>query len=131
MNTNKSLHILHIEGDETLAEACWEALVKCGLEFRVTLATTPGSYKKVLEEGDVDIVLCDSCGYDFDGEQALLYVRANYPEIPVLFLAEFYANRDPRVLMAEGATECLSTEHLRKLSSAILRAIPSQVQPGA
>jgi len=122
MTAARCLHILHIEGDETEAEACWEVLVECGLEFQVTLATTQESYKKVLEAGDVDIVLCDSCGYHFDGGEALNYIRENYPEIPVLFLSEVYANRDPRLLKAEGAADCLSKAHLRRVAPAILRA---------
>jgi DNA-binding NtrC family response regulator len=122
MSEARSLHILHIQGDEMQAEACWEALADSGLEFQVTLATTPESYKKALEAGDVDVVLCDSCGYDFDGEEALLYVRANYPGIPVLFLSDSYANRDPHVLKSEGAVDCLSTQHLRRLAPVILQA---------
>ena len=122
MRTAGSLHILHIESDETLAEECWRALLDCGLEFKVTLATTRDAYRKALAAGDVDIVLSDSCGYDFDGAEALDYVRVNYPGIPMLVLSDCYVNRDPRLLKAEGAADCLSMGHLRRLAPAILRA---------
>ena len=122
MSEVRSLHILHIEDDESHAEMSWKALAKRGLDFHVTLAMTRDAYKKALEQGDVDIVLSDSRGSDFEGEEALRYVRANYPAIPFLFLSGSYAKRDPRALKAEGATECLVKGNWRALVPAILRA---------
>ncbi|MGE5624486.1 MAG: response regulator [Bacillota bacterium] len=122
MNADKSLHILHIEDDESHAEMIWKALDKSGLDYRVTLVMTRESYKNALREGDVDIVLSDSRGYDFEGVDALRYVRKNYPGIPFLFLSGSYVCRDPNVLKAEGAAECLLKGQLRGLVPAIQRA---------
>ena len=118
----RSLHILHIEDDETHAEMSWKALAKRGLDFRVTLAMSQESYKKALEQGDVDIVLSDSGGDDFEGEEALRYVRENHPGIPFLFLSGSYAKRDPRTLKSEGAADCLVKGNWRDLVPAIRRA---------
>jgi CheY-like chemotaxis protein len=122
MHDTKTLHILHIEDDECDAELIWRMLDKFGIDYRVTLAMTRDAYQKALREGGVDLVLSDSRGYDFDGEEALRFVRANYAGIPFLFLSGSYEKRDPHVLMAEGATQCLLKDHLHDLGSAISRA---------
>jgi len=118
----KSLHILHIEDDETQGEVIWKALSKCGLVFHVSLVTSQESYKLALEEGDVDLVLSDSSGDDFNGEDALRYLRANYPGIPFLFVSASYSDCAAQTLMDGGASDCLTKSHLRGLAPAILRA---------
>ena len=123
MNGDGSLHILHIEDDETHAEAIWKVLNKAGVDYHVTLVTTRYSYEKTLQVGDVDIVLSDSRGLDFEGEEALRHVHAHYPRIPFLFLSDSYASRDPAALRAEGAAECLHKRHLHGLVPAIQRAM--------
>ncbi len=122
MNADKSLHILHIEDDESHAETIWKALDKSGLDYHVTLVMTRSCYEEALRAGDVDIVLSDSRGYDFEGEEALRYVRMNYPGVPFLFLSGSYVHRDPQVLKAEGAAECMIKGHLNDLVPAIRRA---------
>lgn len=123
MNRDGSLHILHIEDDESHAEQIWKTLDESGLDYRVTLVSRRRSYEKTLRGGDVDVVLSDSRGFDFEGEEALRHVHAHYPKIPFLFLADSYASRDPQGLKAEGASDCLHKGHLQDLVPSIRRAV--------
>lgn len=123
MNCDGSLHILHIEDDEAQAELIWKAFDKCGLDYRVTLVSRRWSYEKTLRGGDVDVVLSDSRGLDFEGEEALRHVHAHYPKIPFLFLSDSYASRDPQGLKSEGAAGCLHKGHLQDLVPSIRRAV--------
>lgn len=123
MNGDGSLHILHIEDDEADAELIWQALEKSGLDYHVTLVMRRDSYEQTLRGGDVDIVLSDSRGLDFEGQDALRYVHAHYPAIPFLFLSGSYAGRDPNALKAAGASDCLLKGHLHDLVPAIQRAM--------
>jgi len=127
MNRDGTLHILHIEDDEAQAESIWKMLDKSGLNCHVSLVARRDSYEKALQEGDVDVVLSESRGLDFEGEEALRYVRANYPRTPFVFLSDSYANRDPRGLKAEGATECLLKGHLRNLAPIIRQAVVAAI----
>lgn len=123
MNGDGSLHILHIEEDEADAEAIWKLLDKGGLDYHVTLVAQRGSYEEALQEGDVDVVLSDSRGLDFEGEEALRYVHAHHPKVPFLFLSDSYARRDPNLLKAAGASDCLFKGRLGGLVPAIRRAM--------
>lgn len=123
MNRDGSLHILHIEDDEAQAESIWKTLDKSGLDYHVTLVSRRRSYEKILRGGDVDVVLSDSRGLDFEGEEALRHVHAHYPKIPFLFLSDSYASRDPQGLKSEGASDCLHKGHLQDLVPSIRRAV--------
>lgn len=127
MNGDGSLHILHIEDDESHAESIWKVLDASGLDYHVTLVSRRGSYEKTLKDGGVDVVLSDSRGLDFEGEEALRQVHANYPRLPFLFLSGSYASRDPQGLKAEGATECLHKGHLHDLVPIIRRAVVAAI----
>jgi len=123
MNGDGSLHILHIEDDERDAEAIWKVLDKSGLDYHVTLVARRGSYEETLQGGDVDVVLSDSRGLDFEGEEALRYVHAHHPGIPFLFLSDSYVMRGTHALKAEGAADCLFKARLGGLVPAIQRAM--------
>lgn len=123
MNGDGSLHILHIEDDERDAEAIWKLLDKGGLDYHVTLVSRRDSYVEALEGGDVDVVLSDSRGLDFEGEEALRYVHAHHPTVPFLFLSDSYVMRGMQALKAEGAADCLFKARLGGLVPAIQRAM--------
>jgi|GEM_PF-4486490 len=122
MIASKHLHILHIEDDETQAEKSWTELFKCGLDFQVSLVKSRESYEEALNRGDVDIVLCDYSGEDFEGEEALHYVRAHFPGMPFVFVSASYTKRDPELLKAAGAVECLLKGQLRGIGPAVEHA---------
>lgn len=123
MNGDGTLHILHIEDDECQAEAIWKLLEKGGLNCHVTLVMRRDSYEEALQSGGVDAVLSESRGLDFEGEEALRYVHAHYPQVPFLFLSASYASCDPKGLKAEGATDCLLKGHLRNLAPILRCAV--------
>jgi len=123
MNGDGSLHILHIEDDESDAEAIWKVLDKSGLDYHVTLVARRDSYEETLQGGDVDVVLSDSRGLDFEGEEALRYVHAHHPDVPFLLLSDSYAMRGHHALKAEGAADCFFKGRLGGLVPAIQRAM--------
>ena len=120
------LHILHIEDDEPDAELIRQILLRSDLDCRLTLAVSREQYLDALAVGDVDLILSDNQGYDFDGLEVLRLVRRNHPTVPFLFLSGSFEGKDLESLKAEGADDCLLKSDVDSLVPAIRRALHGQ-----
>jgi len=123
MDKTGSLHILHIEDDRLDAELIHQMLSRSDLDCRITLAMTRKQYLDALDKGDVDVVLSDNRGYDFDGLEVLRAVQHHHPGIPFLFLSGSYEGKDLGMLKAQGAAECLLKSDLEGIAPAIQRVL--------
>lgn len=123
MERSQSLHILHVEDDEADAELTRQTLLRSDLDCRVSLAMSRQEYLQALHAEDIDLILSDNRGYDFDGLEVLRTVRRHYPAIPFLFLSGSFEGKDLEQLKAEGASDCLLKSDTEGLVPAIYRAL--------
>ena len=123
---NPPLHILHVEDDPVDAELVRQTLLRSDLHCRISLAMSRDEYSRALEAGNVDLILSDNRGYDFDGLEVLRTVRRHHPRIPFLFLSGSYEGKDLEKLKAEGATDCVLKSDYEILVPAIRRALGKQ-----
>ncbi|HSN18127.1 MAG TPA: ATP-binding protein [Gammaproteobacteria bacterium] len=123
MEKSQPLHILHVEDDEVDAELIRQTLLRSDLDCRLTLAMSRDEYLRALDKSDVDLILSDNRGYDFDGLEVLRLVRRNHPSVPFLFLSGSFEGKDLERLKAEGANDCLLKSDAEALVPAIHRAL--------
>ncbi|HEY1992032.1 MAG TPA: response regulator, partial [Gammaproteobacteria bacterium] len=105
------------------AELIRQTLLRSDLDCRLTLAMSRQQYLDALDRGDVDLILSDNRGYDFDGLEVLRLVRRNHPGVPFLFLSGSFEGKDLQRLKAEGASDCLLKSDMEALVPAIRQAL--------
>lgn len=128
MEKSPGLHILHIEDDEVDAELVRQTLLRSDLACRITLAMSRQQYLDALEKGDVDLILSDNRGYDFDGMEVLRLVHRKHPEVPFIFLTGSLEGKDLQRLKAEGASDCLLKSDMEVIVPAIRRAVQTEAE---
>ena len=131
VDKSPGLHILHIEDDEVDAELVRQTLLRSDLDCRVTLAMSRQQYLDALAKGDVDLILSDNRGYDFDGMEVLRMVRRKHPGVPFIFVTGSLEGKDLPRLKAEGASDCLLKSDMEVIVPAIQGALKSRsAEPG-
>ena len=128
MEKSPGLHILHIEDDEVDAELMRQTLLRSDLDCRITLAMSRQQYLDALAKGDVDLILSDNRGYDFDGMEVLRMVRRHHPDVPFIFVTGSLEGKDLQRLKAEGASDCLLKSDMEVIVPAIRRAIQAEAE---
>jgi signal transduction histidine kinase/ActR/RegA family two-component response regulator len=76
-----------------------------------------------LEQGGIDLILCDYALPDFDGMSALKIARANWPAIPLIFVSGTLGEEQAIESLKSGATDYVLKERLARLVPAVRRAM--------
>ncbi len=119
----KTLHILHLEDDETDAELTSYALDEAGLQCDWSRVDTWPDFSRALECGGFDLILADYVLPTFDGEEALALARRVCPDVPFLFVSGALGEERAVETLKNGATDYILKNRMERLPIAIERAL--------
>ncbi|MDN3509899.1 MAG: sigma-54 dependent transcriptional regulator [Candidatus Jettenia sp.] len=119
------INILVIDDKEEHANATAEALQKVGYKCRI--ATNGGEGLKIIETGDVDIVITDLIMHDIDGLQILKATKEKLPEAEVILITGYGTVETAVDAMQKGAaTYLLKPININHLRAEVAKLIEKQ-----
>ena len=116
------LRILHLEGDPSDVARVKSALQAAELACQLLPVETREAFLAALEEGGVQLVLADSAVGSFEGMQALDLLRARWPEVPFVLVADELEEASMEQLLSQ-ATDFVCKDRLSRLAPAVRRAL--------
>jgi signal transduction histidine kinase len=123
LQRNSPLQILHLEDDVTDSELISETLEAGGLSCALTRVDTERDFRRMLEAGDLDLVLADKNLPGFDGLSALKLVMATCPAVPFLFVSGTLDEEMAIESLKLGATDYVFKTKISRLVPAVRRAL--------
>jgi signal transduction histidine kinase len=117
------IHILHLEDNPRDAGLVQSALEAGGIRCRTTCVHGHDDFVAALEQGGIDLILCDYTLPGFDGMSALEIARANWPAIPLVFVSGTLGEERAIESLKKGATDYVLKERLSRLVPAVSRAM--------
>lgn len=121
--SERRLNILILENVPIDAELMKQALRKGGMDFVVKRVDSRAAFTEALDSFAPDVLLVACAQPDFDGRDALDYVRRTHPQVPVVIIADAISVEGAVELLKAGARDCVLKNNLRRLPSAVIRAV--------
>ncbi len=118
-----TLHVLHVEDNVDHAYLIKHELTKGYQDLKYTLVEDRESYRKALEEGGWDIILCDYVLPDFNGFDALEMYHAKNLDIPFILISGEIGEETAVEMMKAGMHDYLIKGNMVRLLPAIEREI--------
>ena len=115
--------LLHVEDEPTDAELVTLWLQEAGLDWDIVRAQTRDEFVRVLDGGDVDIILSDYRLPAFDGLEALRVARARRPELAFVFFTGSLGEERAVEALKAGATDFVVKTRPDRLVPALQRAL--------
>jgi PAS domain S-box-containing protein len=122
----ETLKILFLDDDLSDAELISTVLKRSGLVFEETIASSRNSFLEAINSKKFDIVLSDHSLPDFDSLEALQAVRSLYPSIPFILVTGTVSEEFAVKIIKEGADDYLLKANLKRLRTAIEKAIEAK-----
>ena len=125
---DKYISILMLEDnvdDATLIQKCLE---RGNLKFTATVVTTKQEFVDALNNHSFDLVLSDHSLPQFNSSEALQIVRAEKPFMPFIVLTGAVSEDFAISIFEKGADNYIMKDNLKRLPSAILKAIETQTE---
>lgn len=120
---SRSLRILHLEDDPMDAELVQMTLVSEGIECEVQVVSRREEFQVAIERGGIDLILADFALPSFDGMSALGIVRAQFPDLPFVFVSGKLGEEAAIESLKSGATDYVLKSRLSRLAPAVQRAL--------
>ena len=120
---SRKLNILLLEDDSGDVALVERELRRANIAASIHLVHDKADYKRALDESAVDLVLADNGLPGFDGQEALLLLRAKHPDVPFISISGTISNELTAKLLKHGATDIVPKKHLAKLVPAIQQAL--------
>jgi len=117
------IRILHLEDEEAHVMLAETTLRVSGIDCEVVPVDTRAGFKAALEQGDLDLILCDHRLSEFDAIEALKIARDKCSEVPFIVVAG--VSDDDFIIQAltGGATDYVPKAHIARLVPAVTRAL--------
>lgn len=119
----QSLHILHLEDEQTDAALICEALVSQGIIANILRVETKDGFCTALTDRSVDLILSGYLVPTFDGLSALKCAKEQRPELPFIFVAGTVGEESVAEGLKSGATDYILKKGLQRLGPSITRAL--------
>lgn len=119
----EQLRVLVVDDSEDDALLCIRELKRNGLSPAYARVDSSAAFLRALEEPDWDVILCDFSMPAFSGSEALALARSHRPEIPFIFVSGTIGEENAVAALQEGAQDYVIKLNLKRLSSAVLRAL--------
>jgi CheY-like chemotaxis protein len=120
---NKIISILHLEDSLRDSELIRSLIEKAGIVHRYFLVDNEEDFVKILETGEVDIILSDMSLPDYNGYEALLLAKEKFFHIPFIFVSGTIGEDAAINALLNGATDYVLKNKLVRLVPAIMRAL--------
>ncbi len=120
---SKELHILILEDVPEDAELIARELRKGGIVFSSRRVETKEDFQKELRDFMPDIILADFSLPAFSGLSALLIVKKESPDVPLILVSGAIGEELAVKMLKEGATDYVLKSRLSHLVPAIMRAL--------
>jgi len=120
------LRVLNLEDNPNDSELILAELESEWPEVEFLRAGTREEFIRALSQFVPDIVLSDFNLPDISGREALLMVRHNYPDIPVVMVTGALGDVEAVELVKLGAKDYVMKDHLQRLISAVQGAISQE-----
>ncbi len=114
---------MHLEDNELDRELVRRALDVEGLEVEFTYAATREEFVQALKAGNLDLVLSDFTLPGYGGAAALEHVRAQFPELPFIFVSGTIGEKRAIECLRNGATDYVLKDDPHRLAPATRRAL--------
>ena len=119
----KPLRILHLEDDRDFSYLVRTLLEKEGVEGELVLVSNRFEFVSTLAEGNWDIILADYMLPDYNGLEALEWVRQTCPEVPFLLVSGTIGEQAAIESLKGGATDYVLKQWPERLVPAVRRAV--------
>lgn len=120
---NDVLKVLLVEDSPADAELVVRALHALGRPVQTARVSNADTLHAALAEFDPDVVLSDFSMPGFSGQEALRIVREQAPHIPFLFVSGTIGEELAIEALQRGAMDYVLKNNLRRLPSAVVRAL--------
>jgi two-component system, cell cycle sensor histidine kinase and response regulator CckA len=117
------IHILHLEDDAMDAELVQAMLAQADLPCRITRVQTQDEFEYALGQEAPDIILADYRLPTYNGMAALRLAHERCPDIPFIFVSGTMGEEAAIEALTKGATDYVLKQGLRRLGSAVQRAL--------
>jgi PAS domain S-box-containing protein len=117
------VRILHLEDNEDDSELVRLTLTREGIPCEIIRVDTRVEFMKVLEEGNIGVIISDYTLPSFDGALALAIARQNYPDVPYIFFSGTIGEEAAVESVTKGATDYVLKNRLFRLVPAVKRAL--------
>ena len=116
------INILHLEDNPEDAELVQSALKRGNVNFEYFWVANERDYIHALENQKIDLILSDYHLPDYNGSEALLFAKDNFPHLPFIFLSGTMGEEVAVESLLNGATDYVLKNKMERLVSAINRA---------
>lgn len=121
--TAETLKVLILDDEPADAEMAERALHKAGLSIRALRVDTRAEFQTALATFAPDIALLDVALPDYDGREALAYLRRVHPDIPSIMVSGVVGDEAAIELVKAGAQDYVLKSNLIRLAPAVERAV--------
>lgn len=122
----EELRILLLEDVQSDAELEQRELRAAGLAFVALRVDTRAEFERALDDFGPDIVLADYRLPNYNGREALEYIRRTHPHIPVIMVTGEMGDEAAVELLRVGARDYVLKDRLARLAPAIQRALSEE-----
>ena len=116
------INILHLEDNPEDAELVQSALNRGNVYFEYFLVANESDYIHALENQKIDLILSDYQLPDYNGSDALVFAKDNFPYLPFVFLSGTMGEDVAIESLLNGATDYVLKNKMERLVPAIYRA---------
>lgn len=117
------LRILVLDDSEVDAELMWHELEKGGVSFEGQRAATEHELLESLDSFNPDVAVVDYCVPGYDGMAAIAAIHGKRPDIPVIVVSGRMGEEIAVDTVKSGAFDYILKSNLKRLPSAVLRAV--------
>ncbi len=123
MSIEPIIKILHLEDNPADAQLVQSMLKRTTIKFEYFFADNEKDFHSILKEQKIDLILSDYHLPDYNGGDALLFAKSNYPLIPFMFLSGAMGEDAAIESLLNGATDYVLKNKMDRLVPAVQRAI--------
>jgi two-component system, cell cycle sensor histidine kinase and response regulator CckA len=119
----ETLHILLLEKSPQDAEAILEELRNAGLAIECTVVADRSGFEEALSSGEFSAVLAADCLPDWNGIEALHFLRDSGKDVPFLLLTGSLGEEAAAEFIRQGFNDYVWKDRLTRLPVALKRAL--------
>ncbi|MDP4290541.1 MAG: response regulator, partial [Bacteroidota bacterium] len=117
------IRILHLEDNSYDATLVAIELKKEYFSVDIKVAANHKDFEELLNTYSFDVVLADNNIPNYNGIDALQYSKANFPEMPFIFVSGTLGEDKAILAMRYGAADFVDKNHIEKLGYALRRVL--------